>query len=220
MTGSHSCSGAVNGELLYNRDFRIEIIAKEYEKNHTYLFSCHLLGRGRAWAQDIGVKTNILYWTTSTPNLGFEFGLGKRTTLDLAGGYNPWTLDREANRKIRHWMVMPEFRYWLCERFNGHFFGVHSGYAFYNLSGVRIPFRGKSTKDHRYQGWATGLGLSYGYNWILGKRWNLEATLGFGYVYTNYDKYDCATCGKFRGSQDKHYFGPTKAGISIIYMIK
>ena len=33
MTGSHSCSGAVNGELLYNRDFRIEIIAKEYEKN-------------------------------------------------------------------------------------------------------------------------------------------------------------------------------------------
>lgn len=175
---------------------------------------------GRAWAQDIGVKTNILYWATSTPNLGFEFGLGKRTTLDLTGGYNPWTLDREANRKIRHWMVMPEFRYWLCERFNGHFFGVHSGYAFYNLSGVRIPFRGKSTKDHRYQGWATGLGLSYGYNWILGKRWNLEATLGFGYVYTNYDKYDCATCGKFRGSQDKHYFGPTKAGISIIYMIK
>ena len=31
---------------------------------------------GRAWAQDIGVKTNILYWATSTPNLGFEFGLG------------------------------------------------------------------------------------------------------------------------------------------------
>ena len=62
---------------------------------------------GRAWAQDIGVKTNILYWATSTPNLGFEVGLGKRTTLDLAGGYNPWTLDREANRKIRHWMVMP-----------------------------------------------------------------------------------------------------------------
>lgn len=29
---------------------------------------------GRAWAQDIGVKTNILYWATSTPNLGFEFG--------------------------------------------------------------------------------------------------------------------------------------------------
>lgn len=61
-------------------------------------------------------------------------------------------------------MVMPEFRYWLCERYNGHFFGLHSGYAFYNISGVRIPFQSKSTKDHRYQGWATGLGLSYGYS--------------------------------------------------------
>lgn len=37
-------------------------------------------------AQDIAVKTNLLYWATSTPNIGFEFGLGKRTTLDLVGG--------------------------------------------------------------------------------------------------------------------------------------
>ena len=114
---------------------------------------------------------------------------------------------------------MPEFRYWLCERFNGHFFGLPSGYGEYNISGVRIPFLKKSVKDHRYQGWATGLGISYGYSWLLGRRWNLEATVGAGYVYTNYDRYECATCGKFRGTGDRHYFGPTKAGISIIYII-
>ena len=61
-------------------------------------------------AQDIAVKTNLLYWATSTPNIGFEFGLGKRTTLDLVGGYNPWTLNKDDNKKIKHWMVMPEFR--------------------------------------------------------------------------------------------------------------
>lgn len=54
----------------------------------------------------------------------------------------------------------------------------------------------------------------------LGKRWNLEATIGLGYIYTQYDKYECATCGKFKGNKDKHYFGPTKAGISLIYIIK
>ena len=86
-------------------------------------------------AQDIAVKTNLLYWATSTPNIGFEFGLGKRTTLDLVGGYNPWTLNKDDNKKIKHWMVMPEFRYWLCERFNGHFFGIHTGFAEYNISG-------------------------------------------------------------------------------------
>jgi len=58
-------------------------------------------------AQDIAVKTNLLYWATSTPNIGFEFGLGKRTTLDLVGGYNPWTLNKDDNKKIKHWMVMP-----------------------------------------------------------------------------------------------------------------
>lgn len=152
-----------------------------------------------ACAQDIAAKTNLLYWATTTPNIGMEFGLGEQTTLELTGSYNPWTLDKEQNKKLKHWLVMPEFRYWLCERFNGHFFGIHTGYTFYNISGVRIPFQGKETADHRYQGWATGLGISYGYSWILGKRWNIEATIGFGYAYSNYDKYDCATCGRFKG---------------------
>ena len=132
---------------------------------------------GTANAQDIAAKTNLLYWSSTTPNLSFEFGLGKRTTLDLTGAYNPWTLNKDSNKKIKHWLVMPEFRYWLCERYNGHFFGLHSGYVFYNISGVRVLFQDKSTKNHRYQGWATGAGLSYGYSWILGKRWNIEATM-------------------------------------------
>ena len=177
-------------------------------------------GAGTIRAQDVAVKTNLLYWATTTPNLSLEIGLGERTTLELTGAYNPWTLNKESNKKIKHWLVMPEFRYWFCERFNGHFVGLHPGYTFYNLSGVQIPFYGRSTKDHRYQGWAAGIGVSYGYSWVLGKRWNLEATLGIGYAYTNFDRYECATCGKFKGKEHKHYFGPTKAGISLIYIIK
>ncbi len=177
-------------------------------------------GVGTVRAQDVAVKTNLLYWATTTPNAGLEIGLGERTTLELTGSYNPWTLNKETNKKIKHWLVMPEFRYWFCERFNGHFVGLHSGYAFYNVSGVQIPFYGRSTKDHRYQGWAAGIGVSYGYSWVLGKRWNLEATLGVGYAYTNFDRYECATCGSFRGKEHKNYFGPTKAGISLIYIIK
>ena len=129
-----------------------------------------MLGAGSAVAQKVAVKTNIPYWATTTPNLGFEFGLGARTTLDISGGYNFWTLNREANRKIKHFVVMPEVRWWLCERFNGHFFGLHAGYTEYNISNVRIPFRPASSKDHRYQGWGAGVGISYGYSWIIGRR--------------------------------------------------
>ena len=44
-------------------------------------------------AQDIAVKTNALYWLTTTPNLGVEFAVGDQTTFSLEGGYNPWTLE-------------------------------------------------------------------------------------------------------------------------------
>ncbi len=172
------------------------------------------------YSQKIGVKTNLLYDATTTPNLGFEFSLSPRWTLDLSGGYNPWILNKDKNKKIKHFIVMPEARYWFCEHFQGHFLGIHSGYSQYNISSVRLPFQSKSTRYHRYQGWGTGIGLAYGYSWILGKRWNLEASLGAGYIFTKYDKYDCITCGKFKGKEKHHYLGPTKAGLSIIYMIK
>ena len=172
-----------------------------------------------ARVEKVAVKTNLLYWATTTPNAGFEFGLGKKTTLDISGGYNPWTLDKGDNRKVRHFVVKPEFRYWLCERFQGHFFGVHAGYGEYNISAVHIPLV-ETSRDDRYQGWGAGVGISYGYSWILGRRWNLEATIGVGYVYFDYKRYDCVTCGPFRNAASKHYFGPTKLGISLIYMIK
>ena len=67
---------------------------------------------GPAAAQRFGVKTNALHWATAgTLNAGLEAGLGKRTSLELTGDYNPWTLDRDENRKLKFWSVMPEFRY-------------------------------------------------------------------------------------------------------------
>ena len=54
---------------------------------------------GPAAAQRFGVKTNALHWATAgTLNAGLEAGLGKRTSLELTGEYNPWTLDRDENR--------------------------------------------------------------------------------------------------------------------------
>lgn len=48
-----------------------------------------LFGGGRVFAQKVAVKTNVLYWATTTPNLGVEFGLGKKTSLELSVGIIP-----------------------------------------------------------------------------------------------------------------------------------
>ena len=175
-----------------------------------------MLGAGSAVAQKVAVKTNIPYWATTTPNLGFEFGLGARTTLDISGGYNFWTLNREANRKIKHFVVMPEVRWWLCERFNGSFFGLHGHYGEMNVSNLNIFGMGHD----RYDGSLYGAGISYGYQWIISKRWSMEATIGVGYARLKYDKYARGDGGEKLGHNSRNYFGPTKIGLSFIYVIK
>lgn len=172
----------------------------------------------------LAVKTNLLYGGYAfTPNLGVEFGLGRRTTLDVAGSYNWFNLDgvKNNNKKLVHWIVQPEFRYFLCERFNGHFFGVHALYSRYNIGGHNLPLLfGRGSADFRHEGWAAGLGVTYGYQFMLGKRWNLELSAGLGYANLQYDKYDCPKCSSKIGVEKKNYFGPTKAAISLIYIIK
>ena len=72
---------------------------------------------------------------------------------------------------------------------------MHGGQ--YNIGGFdgQINFFGsdaRKLKDSRYQGWFVGAGIAYGYAWILGRHWNLEAEIGFGYSYTRYDRFQCA----------------------------
>lgn len=175
-----------------------------------------------ASAQKVALKTNLLYDATATVNAGIEIGLAPRWTLDISGNFNDWTMSH--NRKWKHWLVQPEARYWFCERFSGHFFGIHAHGGEYNFGNLKngIKFLGSDFSkltDNRYQGWYVGGGLSYGYAWILGKHWNLEAELGIGYIYTRFDKYPCAECGeKIEEDASHHYFGPTKLALSIVYL--
>lgn len=178
-----------------------------------------------AWAQEeVGIKTNLLYGGYGlTPNLGVEIGLGRRTTLDLSAGYN-WfnhSGNRNNNKKRIHWLIQPEFRYFLCEKFNGHFFGVHALFSQYNIGGLNRPMLfGKGSKEFRHDGWAGGAGVSYGYQLMLMRNLNLEFNIGVGYARLKYDKYNCPKCGtKVEDGKTRNYFGPTKAGISLIWII-
>ena len=65
-------------------------------------------------AQKVAVKNNVVYDVLATPNLGVELGLGRATTLDISGNYNPF--QKNDGTMFQHWLVQPEFRYWLCER--------------------------------------------------------------------------------------------------------
>lgn len=72
----------------------------------------------------------------------------------------------------------------------------------------------------RYDGNLYGAGISYGYQWIISKRWSMEATIGVGYARLEYDKYARGDGGEKLGHNTSNYFGPTKVGLSFIYVIK
>ena len=176
----------------------------------------------------VAVKTNLLYDATTTPNLGLEVGVGPRSTISLVYGINPWTFHSDSgDRKMRHWVVMPEYRWWLCSKFDGHFIGVHAMGGQFNAAKMNIPFPGaffsgenigKGLRDFRYQGWYAGAGVTYGYQWVLGKHWNFEAEIGAGYNYVKYDKFKCNNCGRKVGEGHTNYVGLTKLGLSFIYL--
>lgn len=189
-----------------------------------------LASAGTASAQKLAVKTNALYWGTATPNLGLEYAMADRWTLELEGGYNPWTFDSEKNMKIKHWLVSPEVRYWFCESFLGHFVGINGNYTLFNISGIPTPgvFIDLSSntdsktdlKDSRVQGWAVGAGVTYGYAFPIARRWNMELTLGYGIWYTEYGQYESRKCGLFQQDVQKWALGPTALGVSFVFMIK
>lgn len=190
-------------------------------KRFLVLFITSMLYLPPAYSQQAAVKTNLLYDATSTISLGVEVGLAEKWTLDILGNYNPWEFSND--RQLKHYLIQPEARYWLCEKFNKHFFGVHGHFAQYNAGGIKLPFDigENGFQKYRYKGWLAGAGISYGYHWILDKRWSLEASIGVGYAYLDYDKYEmCETCKKKKRDEVKHYFGPTRAAISVIYIIK
>ncbi|MDR2890546.1 MAG: DUF3575 domain-containing protein [Alistipes sp.] len=174
-----------------------------------------------ASAQMAGVKTNLLYWGTGTINVGVEAAVGPKTTLGVELTGNPWVFGkRELNRKIWHWSATPEIRFWSSEAFDRGFVGIHAVAGAFDAGGIEFPLGIlPNLKDHRYEGWTTGVGVSYGWQWWIGPRWNLEATVGVGYLYAEYNRFACPDCREAdEENKVEHYFGPTKVGLSFAYL--
>lgn len=173
-------------------------------------------------AQNAAIKTNLLYDASATVNLGAEFGVAPRWSVDLSANLNAWDIAGDA--RWRHWLFQPELRYWFCDRFSRHFLGLHGVVGQYNLGNIpnNLSFLGQNfavLTDRRFQGWAFGAGLAYGYAWALGRHWNLEFELGLGYARFNYDTYECSVCRKKIAENGTHdYVGPTKAAINLVYV--
>lgn len=164
-------------------------------------------------AQIVAIKNNALMDLLLIPNLGVEVKTGAHTTLSIEGTYTPFTYS--GNRKWKNWLIQPEFRYWIHTPFSGEFIAINAMIGDYNLS--RVPLFHLDSK--RAEGKLYGGGVTLGKHFILSPHWGIETSLSLGYVHLSYKRFQCVKCGVKEKSGRINYVGPTRAAVSLVYMI-
>ena len=195
-------------------------------------------------AQSLALRNNLLYDATLTPNLGIEMRLDSTWSIGLNVGVNAWDIDKQKNKKWRHFLVSPNVRHYFGQKrdtlnhytyedgrlvdvrhdslaiYNsGHYIELNAIYSHYNVGNIKFPFGlYKSVRDRRLQGDLVALGAKYGYSWILGRDWRLEAEAGIAVGYAWFKENDCDHCGTYYGKGDRIFLLP-QLGINVVYII-
>lgn len=190
----------------------------------TFILSiaCVLAASSNAGAQGFALKSDMLNDAAGSLNFGVEQAMSRHQTAEIVGYLNPWTYGNGAFWK--HAYVQPAWRWWFCDVYSGHFVGFHLHGGIFNVGNIDTDFKFLGNdfsvlRDSRAQGWFAGAGVSYGYDYILNRNWNLEFEIGIGYAYSLYDRYECEVCGTILEENiGHHYFGPTKAAITLVYL--
>ena len=97
-------------------------------------FVACILPASNLCGQNIAIKSNLLYDLTTTLNMGGEVRCDDTHTISLSLNYNPWNFG--GNKKMKHFLLQPEYRKWFNEVFTGSFIGFQLHYALFNFGGM------------------------------------------------------------------------------------
>ena len=176
-----------------------------------FLVSCILLlGSLKGSAQEVSVRTNLLWDGVAEPNIGLELQTGEHWSVGVDGGLKAWPRwlawdwDNADATHWRNFAVVPEVRYYLKQVFQGFFAGADAVYTHYNVANVTFPFGlYPDAKNNRLQGSYWGGGLFAGYAWWPWEHWRLEVEAGAAIGLAAYDRYECPHCGTKQAEERK-----------------
>ena len=166
------------------------------------------------------IKTNLAYDALMVPNIGVDFALGTNWSVGANVMYAWW----DNKEKYKYWRVFGgdlNFRYWFGGNtgFRGHHLGFYGQVLTFDLENGNRGIMIGSPGYHVWKKPMYGAGFEYGYSLRLHRHWNIDFTLGLGYINGDAYKYAPAEEGGFQITRRKtvNWFGPTKAEISISY---
>lgn len=160
--------------------------------------------------QQLRVKSNILPWLITVPNLGVEYVIGEKWSATLDIMFCPWKLSDKFS--VKTVAIFPEGRWWLKSTQKGSFFNVHLNIAWFNVR----------ANSYRYQDVSRpllGAGIGYGYRLDLNRRWAFEFEIGAGVVNLKYDRFYNIDNGALKDTRVSTYWGIDRASVSVVYYI-
>ena len=167
-----------------------------------------------AEAQQVSLSTNALTWANlGTMNLEAGVSVSKHFTVFAGAKYNPWELRTKSQVTLMNQQITgyAGAKYWPWHVYSGWWFGTKVQYMDFTETGVIRPkvFQGKSI----------GLGLSFGYSWMLHEHLNIEAGCGlWGGRHFQYSVYRTAASMDLLRSGPKNFIFIDDLTLSIVYV--
>ena len=179
----------------------------------------------------VALKTNMLLDAATALNFAVEvpFEIKGNKFSALYEHHTPWWLTKNNKYCLQFLTYGGEARWWFAPRTTsgsdsskqrdalaGHFLGV------YGWGGIADIQAGRNFGCYQFDFWSTG--LTYGYSMPIASWANLELSISAGYANIPYQHYiptdDWQILIKDKSKAGTlHYFGPTKAEISLVIPI-
>lgn len=157
------------------------------------------------------VKSNLVYDALLMPSLEIEYRFSEQWSIAVEGNMAWWHNDGK-HRYYQLATIIPEARWWFRPQGNrkGHYLGLFGGGGWYDLENEKKGYRGEGGM----------VGVSYGYQFPIGRHFAFEAGIGVGFMTTKYDEY-LPLDGHYVYQQTNrtNYFGPLKLKFAFVWNI-
>ena len=170
------------------------------------------------------IRTDMLYDAALVPNLGVDFYLGRNISVGGNWQYAWWSKDS----RHRYWRLYGgdiNARWWFGsvaheKPLSGHHLGVYAQMLTYDFEFGDKGYMAGKPGGNIWERASWGAGVEYGFSLPIARYFNIDFTLGVGYLG--------GTCLDYRVIDDhyvwqatkrRHWFGPTKAEISLVWLL-
>lgn len=172
----------------------------------------------------MSLKTNMLYDALALPSAGAEIYLGRNWSAGAEWTYGWWDTDRRhrywraygGNLYVRRWFGKAAE----AKPLTGHHLGVYGGVLTFDFEFGGTGYMGGRPGHTLWDRCMRTAGIEYGYSLPVGRRLNIDFTIGIGYLGGKYLKYVPEGSEYiWKSTHSLNWFGPTKAEISLVWLI-